>query len=1252
MNASAPLMSTMASPTAVTVGVASTVKDTATLTGGDAPSGSVTFTLYSNAGCTTLATPGVSGSGMVSAGTASYSTSWTPTTVGTYYWQAIYSGDSNNSPITSCGGTNEQLTVNASAPLMSTMASPTAVTVGVASTVKDTATLTGGDAPSGSVTFTLYSNAGCTTLATPGVSGSGMVSAGTASYSTSWTPTTVGTYYWQAIYSGDSNNSPITSCGGTNEQLTVNASAPLMSTMASPTAVTVGVASTVKDTATLTGGDAPSGSVTFTLYSNAGCTTLATPGVSGSGMVSAGTASYSTSWTPTTVGTYYWQAIYSGDSNNSPITSCGGTNEQLTVNASAPLMSTMASPTAVTVGVASTVKDTATLTGGDAPSGSVTFTLYSNAGCTTLATPGVSGSGMVSAGTASYSTSWTPTTVGTYYWQAIYSGDSNNSPITSCGGTNEQLTVNKATPSVTTQASPTTGTVGVKITAGDTATLTGGDAPSGSVTFSLYSSSSCTGTPVITGSDAISGGTASYSTSWTPPSPGTYYWTAAYGGDPSNSGVTTTCNASHEDLVIGKATPTVSTQASPTTGTVGASITAGDTATLLGGASPTGTVTFDLYSTSGCTGTPVLSGSGTISGATASYSTSWTPAAPGTYNWQATYNGDANNGTVTTACGGSTEQVVIGKATPTVVTQASPATGTVGVGITAKDTATLSGGASPTGTVTFDLYSTSGCTGAPVLSGSGTISGATASYSTSWTPAAPGTYNWQATYNGDANNGMVTTACGGSTEQVVIGKATPTVTTVASPTTGTVGVGITAKDTATLSGGASPTGTVTFDLYSTSGCTGTPVLSGSGTISGTTASYSTSWTPAAPGTYNWQATYNGDANNGMVTTACGGSTEQVVIGKAIPTVTTVASPTTGSVGVAIKTLKDTSTLSGTVIAPTGSVTFSLYATNACTGKQVVTGSGTISSSTASYSVKWTPASAGTYYWVASYPGDANNAAATSSCGSETVVITAQPTISTTPNPKSAGAGTTLQASATLAKTSNLTGTGSITFKLFGPGDTTCATVLHTETLSSVKTNGPFGTTTGFAAKTTGTYQWIASFSGDADNTAVSSSCGSAPVVVGPQISETTPAAVTCAQFASGFATGLSTIGYTVSGKKIGTVSVTGFTYWLKVTSSGTYTITQSTSETSSKLLLGTGSAVYDDATSSNCSTVASTITQKTSGGSVTVTFSSGTGPFYIGVNYSTSKLIGEAAPAPSTTVQYTLGAGLTGSSSVIDLKLT
>jgi len=167
---------------------------------------------------------------------------------------------------------------------------------------------------------------------------------------------------------------------------------------------------------------------------------------------------------------------------------------------------------------------------------------------------------------------------------------------------------------------------------------------------------------------------------------------------------------------------------------------------------------------------------------------------------------------------------------------------------------------------------------------------------------------------------------------------------------------------------------------------------------------------------------------------------------------------------------------------------------------------------------------------------------------------------------------------------------------------------------------------------------------------VSSSCGAEPVVVGTQT--ITPSSTTCPQFASGFETTMSTISYSVTGTKISSVTPTTFSYWVKVTSTGTYKITQSTTETSKKLLLSSGSAVYDNATASTCSTVAgSTITQSTTSDTVTVTFSSGTGPFYIGLNYSSTKVIGEAVPTPRTTVEYLFSAtGVAGSTSEVDFK--
>src|SRR6202035_4321837 len=116
-----------------------------------------------------------------------------------------------------------------------------------------------------------------------------------------------------------------------------------------------------------------------------------------------------------------------------------------------------------------------------------------------------------------------------------------------------------------------------------------------------------------------------------------------------------------------------------------------------------------------------------------------------------------------------------------------PTSGTVGVQISVKDTATIAAGASPTGSVTFTLYTNATCTSAVTgVSGNATISAGTTSFTAKWTPAAVSTYYWGAVYNGDANNGIVST-CGGVPEQIVIGKASPSISTVASPATGTVG---------------------------------------------------------------------------------------------------------------------------------------------------------------------------------------------------------------------------------------------------------------------------------------------------------------------------------------------------------------------------------------------------------------------------------------------------------------------------------
>ena len=240
-------------------------------------------------------------------------------------------------------------------------------------------------------------------------------------------------------------------------------------------------------------------------------------------------------------------------------------------------------------------------------------------------------------------------------------------------------------------------------------------------------------------------------------------------------------------------------------------------------------------------------------------------------------------------------------ATPIVTTQAS---GTVPIGGTVSDVATVTGaeGVTPTGTVTFALYGPgdSTCSTSNVtLSGPRPLTGSAGSATASsgdFTPAAPGTYRWTASYSGDANYAPVTTPCNDANESVVVTQAVPTVTTQAS---GNVVLGGSVSDTATVTGGFNPTGTVIFNLYGPNDatCAGTPVFtSPAKTLVGGAAS-SGSATPTAVGTYRWTASYSGDGNNAAVATACNDPNESVEVTPAN------AAPVCTNVRASVSTLK-------------------------------------------------------------------------------------------------------------------------------------------------------------------------------------------------------------------------------------------------------------------------------------------------------------------------------------------------------------
>jgi hypothetical protein len=119
--------------------------------------------------------------------------------------------------------------------------------------------------------------------------------------------------------------------------------------------------------------------------------------------------------------------------------------------------------------------------------------------------------------------------------------------------------------------------------------------------------------------------------------------------------------------------------------------------------------------------------------------------------------------------------------------------------------------------------------------------------------------------------------------------------------------------------------------------------------------------------------------------------------------------------------------------------------------------------------------------------DSNNVSTCAGAGGN-----AGPTITTTPS-GSVPVGGTIADSARII--GGAAPTGSVTFTLFAPGDTHCATPIATRTNPLVGTTAASGTIPVTAA---GTYSWVAAYGGDAHNSAAMSLCGSETVLVTAQ----------------------------------------------------------------------------------------------------------------------------------------------------------
>lgn len=260
----------------------------------------------------------------------------------------------------------------------------------------------------------------------------------------------------------------------------------------------------------------------------------------------------------------------------------------------------------------------------------------------------------------------------------------------------------------------------------------------------------------------------------------------------------------------------------------------------------------------------------------------------GRYCWRADFSGDSDAGVPPSSDSRASECFVITPRQPTLTTQAGA--GPVNFGLPVTDTATLGNtahqpgtggpagsngsinaatlGGDADGTITFTLYKAD-CT--TLATGTGTnpqtvsVTGDGNYGPVSFTPDAPGTYHWVASYDGDLPNTLSATHntdCQTAAESVVVRQIPTTIkskqswfpndTATIAATTGNLGAG----------------GTVAFSLYDNATCTGTAKYTETKNITGgspseevgtnnTTFSITSLYTDPADTvvTYSWKIVY-------------------------------------------------------------------------------------------------------------------------------------------------------------------------------------------------------------------------------------------------------------------------------------------------------------------------------------------------------------------------------------------------------------
>jgi hypothetical protein len=202
----------------------------------------------------------------------------------------------------------------------------------------------------------------------------------------------------------------------------------------------------------------------------------------------------------------------------------------------------------------------------------------------------------------------------------------------------------------------------------------GSAVPTGTVTYTLHSSSTCSGSPLSTQTVTLSGGNVPAGGASSALSSGGYTYKASYSGDASYA-----ASSSCDYFVVAQAQPSISVTApSPVPSGAPTSVTS----TLTGEyptQNTTRTVTYWAYKSGEvCDGASVGSAVVDVVNGVATWN-GFTPPAVGTYVVTASYSGDVNNWSLSEACNGQRSATIVANVaadtTPPVITITQPTNG-------------------------------------------------------------------------------------------------------------------------------------------------------------------------------------------------------------------------------------------------------------------------------------------------------------------------------------------------------------------------------------------------------------------------------------------------------------------------------------------------------------------------------------------------------------------------------------------------